>query len=312
MHGQGRGAPVRDAAGGLVGSALICGALLAHFSQLRLIQVVQGAAVVTLLVNVFALWKQEPRDPSRTRADLARPRSPRPGPPTCAAPHARRRLLATGSARPPSACRTSCSSPTAARSMKLTVSQTTALTAAHGGGGIAGLMLAARRLNPARIRTGWAARRDRRHRGLLGGDIRRSPVVRTALCARRHLIGFGAGLFGHGTLTGTMAAARDSGESGLAPRGLGRGAGHGGRPRHRGGRRAARRHRGAGASGALGESWPTRRCPTRSSTTSKSWSSSSPWWRWDRSSAGGAMPPNTSLPVSVSPGSRLNAGEAPC
>ena len=40
-------------------SATIIGALLADFSSLRLIQVVQGTAVATLLLNLVALWKQE-------------------------------------------------------------------------------------------------------------------------------------------------------------------------------------------------------------------------------------------------------------
>ncbi|MBU2533044.1 MAG: PucC family protein, partial [Alphaproteobacteria bacterium] len=52
---------------GMLLSALAFGLLLEHFSQLRLIQVVQGAAVVTAVLNIVALWKQEPRDPERTR-----------------------------------------------------------------------------------------------------------------------------------------------------------------------------------------------------------------------------------------------------
>ena len=40
-------------------SALIIGALLSDFSKLRLIQVVQGTAVMTLLLNLVAVWRQE-------------------------------------------------------------------------------------------------------------------------------------------------------------------------------------------------------------------------------------------------------------
>ena len=40
-------------------SAVIIGALLSNFSQLRLIQVVQGCAVLTLVLNILAMWKQE-------------------------------------------------------------------------------------------------------------------------------------------------------------------------------------------------------------------------------------------------------------
>ena len=39
--------------------------LLAEFSPQRLVQVVQGTAMVVLVINAFALWKQEPRNPQR-------------------------------------------------------------------------------------------------------------------------------------------------------------------------------------------------------------------------------------------------------
>ncbi|MEM9269148.1 MAG: BCD family MFS transporter, partial [Pseudomonadota bacterium] len=54
-------------------SALIIGTLLRDFSHLRLIQVVQGAAVVTLVLNLIALWKQEQINPM-SRAERAAPR----------------------------------------------------------------------------------------------------------------------------------------------------------------------------------------------------------------------------------------------
>jgi BCD family chlorophyll transporter-like MFS transporter len=44
---------------GMGASAIIVGALLVNFSQFRLIQVIQGAAVITLLFNLIAMWKQE-------------------------------------------------------------------------------------------------------------------------------------------------------------------------------------------------------------------------------------------------------------
>lgn len=48
---------------GMVASSLAFGALLTHFSELRLIQVVQGSALVTMIINCVALWKQEARRP---------------------------------------------------------------------------------------------------------------------------------------------------------------------------------------------------------------------------------------------------------
>jgi len=51
---------------GMFVSAIVFSYLLADFSSIRLIQVVQGAAAVTMVLNVIALWKQEPRKPSET------------------------------------------------------------------------------------------------------------------------------------------------------------------------------------------------------------------------------------------------------
>jgi MFS transporter, BCD family, chlorophyll transporter len=50
---------------GMVGASLVYGALLVDYSHTRLVQVVQGTAVVAVLFNLAALWKQEPRDPTR-------------------------------------------------------------------------------------------------------------------------------------------------------------------------------------------------------------------------------------------------------
>lgn len=46
---------------GTVLSAFVLGRLLHDYSHLRLIQVIQGAAVATLAINMVALWKQEAR-----------------------------------------------------------------------------------------------------------------------------------------------------------------------------------------------------------------------------------------------------------
>jgi MFS transporter, BCD family, chlorophyll transporter len=57
---------------GMVASAAIFGALLRDFSQVHLIQIIQGAAVLTMVLNCAALWKQEPRNPKLTAPDRAR------------------------------------------------------------------------------------------------------------------------------------------------------------------------------------------------------------------------------------------------
>jgi hypothetical protein len=101
---------------GTIGSALLFSWLLADFSNLRLIKVIQGAAIATIVLNTIALWRQESLIPSRTDPDRERP--------TFRSQLARLRHRAgaraaccwpSASAPPASACRTSCSSPTAAR-----------------------------------------------------------------------------------------------------------------------------------------------------------------------------------------------------
>jgi MFS transporter, BCD family, chlorophyll transporter len=54
---------------GMVVSAAIFGKLLQDFSQMHLIQVIQGVAVVSVVLNCIALWKQEPRNPALTSRD---------------------------------------------------------------------------------------------------------------------------------------------------------------------------------------------------------------------------------------------------
>lgn len=50
---------------GLVLSSFAFSFFLENFNAIRLIKVIQGAAVATMLLNVIALWKQEPRIPWR-------------------------------------------------------------------------------------------------------------------------------------------------------------------------------------------------------------------------------------------------------
>ena len=58
---------------GMISSAVIFAALLDDFSYVRLIQVIQSAAVITLILNVAAMWKQEVRHPELTDHERERP-----------------------------------------------------------------------------------------------------------------------------------------------------------------------------------------------------------------------------------------------
>ncbi|MEL7311026.1 MAG: BCD family MFS transporter [Pseudomonadota bacterium] len=59
---------------GMLISALAFGQLLQDFSQVLLIRVIQGAAMVTVVLNVIALWKQESINPERTKPKPEKPR----------------------------------------------------------------------------------------------------------------------------------------------------------------------------------------------------------------------------------------------
>jgi MFS transporter, BCD family, chlorophyll transporter len=52
---------------GMVGASVLYGLLLADYSHTRLVQVVQGTAVVCAALNLVALWKQEPRNSLRIK-----------------------------------------------------------------------------------------------------------------------------------------------------------------------------------------------------------------------------------------------------
>jgi MFS transporter, BCD family, chlorophyll transporter len=202
---------------GMVTSALIFGALLSPFSQIRLIQTIQGAAVVTMLLNVIALWKQEPRAPSRTA-----PQQPRPSFKTAwteflaRGERARRHLVSIGFGTIAFSMGDILLEPYGGRILGLPVGATTALTAVLAVGSAVGLALAARMLGRGADAYRVAAC------GTLAGllafllVIFAAPFLSTAMFASgTALIGFGAGMFAHGTLTASMNLTRGD-ESGLS------------------------------------------------------------------------------------------------
>ena len=56
---------------GMIVSAFVYGALLENYTPGRLVQVIQGTAVVTIVLNGIAMWKQEARNRSRAQAPQA-------------------------------------------------------------------------------------------------------------------------------------------------------------------------------------------------------------------------------------------------
>ena len=196
---------------GMVASALIFGALLAHFTEVKLIQVIQGAALATMILNMAALWKQEARDPSRTSMTQQHPSFGEAWRAINSGQQARRQLVALALGTVAFSMQDILLEPYGGQILHLTVGQTTALTAILALGGLCGFGFAARRLgrgaDPYRL-AALAA---------LVGLVAFSAVVFAAPLDSQPLfaigvalIGFGAGTFGHCTLTAAM---------GMAPRG---------------------------------------------------------------------------------------------
>ncbi len=191
---------------GSIIAALIFGALLVNFSPGRLVQVIQGAGVATLLLNGIAVWKQEARGGARPRNAV------RPDPDfqeswACfiAGDKALQRLFAVGIGTLAFSMQDVMLEPYGGQVLGLQVSGTTVLTAAMAGGGLAGFSLASyvlgRGFDPFRMAAmgAWV--------GvpafvmiIAAGYAGLSPLFALGTL----LVGFGGGLFGHGTLTATM------------------------------------------------------------------------------------------------------------
>lgn len=197
-------------------SAVLIGGVLADFTPTKLVQVVQTAALVTMLLNIVALWKQEPRHramstPSepvvrfgeRWSAFIARPRT-------------LRLLVAIGLGAAAFSMQDVLLEPYGGQVLGLSVGATTSLTALWATGMLAGFAWSARRLaqgaDPHRL-SGFG--------GVIGiaaflcvmfaGPLQAPLLLRVGAT----FIGLGAGLFSVGTLTAAMAISDGSG-SGLA------------------------------------------------------------------------------------------------
>jgi BCD family chlorophyll transporter-like MFS transporter len=201
---------------GMVVSALLFGALLANFSEIKLIQVIQGAGLTTMVLNGVALWKQEPRDPSRTARSVVQPTFAQAWRAFSAAGGSTRRLVALGLGTVAFSMQDVLLEPYGGQILHLSVGQTTALTAMLACGGLCGFTLAARMLGrgtDAYRLAGFGA-----VVGLLAFTvlILSAPLGSPPLFAAGvALIGFGGGLFAHCTLTAAMGQAR-GGQVGLA------------------------------------------------------------------------------------------------
>lgn len=205
---------------GSLGSALLFGWLLSDFSPARLVQVIQGTAVATLVLNAVALWKQETRDPQRVARWRQRPdREPdfrQAWRDFVALDGSVRRLAAIGLGTLAFGMQDVLIEPYGGQVLQMGVGQTTWLSATLAAGGLCGFGLASNLLGrggePVRLALqaamfgvpGFAAI-------TLAAPLNGLPLFVAGVFA----IGLAAGLFGHATLTVTMNRA-PRGQEGLA------------------------------------------------------------------------------------------------
>jgi MFS transporter, BCD family, chlorophyll transporter len=202
---------------GMAVSAVILGFLLADFSNLRLVRVVQGCGVVTMVLNLIALWKQEKIKPMSTEERA----EPRPAFGAAwrdylAGGQAGRLLMVVALGGLAFNMQDVLLEPYGGEILKLSVSATTLLSTMTAVGALIGFGLAARwliqKMDPYRMAA----------RGLLIGISAFSAVVFAAPMGSTSLffagafgIGLGGGLFSVATLTAAMTMPTAAGQ-GLA------------------------------------------------------------------------------------------------
>jgi BCD family chlorophyll transporter-like MFS transporter len=202
---------------GMVGGGAACALLLDPFSPNRLVQVVQGAAMVVAALNLVAVWKQEPRDPAR------RPRrgaaAPAFGPrwrAFTAQPGVPRFLWAVALGTAAFNMQDIVLEPYGGEVLKLPVGATSSLTALMALGALAAFGFAARRLargsDPLRLAALGAVLGLPAFCAVIFAAPLDAPwLFRAGSC----LIGFGGGLFAVGTLTAAIAL-EPRGHAGMA------------------------------------------------------------------------------------------------
>lgn len=190
---------------GMIASAFIFGVLLKEYSPGRLVQVIQGAALTTLVLNVIALWKQETRDRQRKRSPIPDPTFKESWASFSKGDAAVRRLVAVGLGTAAFTMEDVLLEPYGGEILNLSVSSTTFLTATLAIGSLFGFALASKILSrgadPFRMASIGALVGIPAFLAVIIAAPMQSPLL---FGFGTFLIGFGGGLFGHGTLTATM------------------------------------------------------------------------------------------------------------
>ncbi|MEM7781058.1 MAG: BCD family MFS transporter [Pseudomonadota bacterium] len=201
---------------GMMLSSFVIGGLLMDFSPTRLVQVIQGAAVLTLVLNVIALWKQEARAPDRTKANPDAPSFGELWNSFVRDGRNARLLTAIGIGAAGFAMQDALLEPYGGEILGLSVGATTALTGAWALGSLIGFMWSGRSLtkgmDPLRIAGIGLVIGLNAFLLVLFSAPFSSPMM---LYAGAFLIGLGLGLFSVGTLIEAMSLAKSE-TAGLA------------------------------------------------------------------------------------------------
>ncbi len=201
---------------GMIVSSLGFAFILDEFTQVRLIRVIQGAALLTMVLNLIALWRQESRNPALTQPDRIRPGFRESWQALCSQGRTPRLLLAVGLGSLGFGMQDILLEPYGGEVLGLSVGATTGLTAILCLGMLAAFALASRLLSegqdPLRL-AGYGA-----VVGIfafaavvMAAPINSPGLFRLGTC----LIGMGGGLFAIGTLTAAMELGKQ-GSAGLA------------------------------------------------------------------------------------------------
>lgn len=201
---------------GMMFAAFVIGGVLHDYSATKLVQVIQGCAVLTIILNVAALWKQEARNPAITAPDRERPDFSQLWQAFVKDGRNARLLIAIGIGAAGFAMQDALLEPYGGEILGLSVGATTGLTGAWALGSLCGFMLSGRALargwDPLRLAgAGLVVGVNAFLLVLFAGPFA-APLM---LYAGALGIGVGLGLFSVGTLMEAMSLAKNE-SAGLA------------------------------------------------------------------------------------------------
>ena len=190
---------------GMLAGALLFAVLLEPFSYFRLIQVIQGSAVVVAVLNIIAMWQMEKRRPDLTRFETPRPKFREMFYELSATPGAVRLFFVVALGTFGFGMQEILLEPYGAEVLLMTVSQTTQLTAIFSTGMLVALALSSGFMggqgDPMRLAAAGAIA------GVFGfaGVVIAGPTDSLVIFIMgTFFIGLGNGLFAVGTLSAVM------------------------------------------------------------------------------------------------------------